>query len=83
MDDCSDVMLHYDKDTARQPIGLLGHNEDNSKDTVGTSYFVFAGLVRFLASELVKDLAFLQAMQVLGSLQVLYCRKSWPHHVKR
>ena len=38
-DDCSDVMLHNPK------TAFLGHNEDNTADNVGTTYFVQAKLV--------------------------------------
>ena len=38
-DDCSDVMLHEPK------TAFLGHNEDNTADNVGTTYFVQAKLV--------------------------------------
>ncbi len=41
VDDCSDVMVK-----AGEPsLAFLGHNEDNTHDTVNTSYFVQATLV--------------------------------------
>ena len=45
VEDCTDVMLQYDGRDGSSPNILLGHNEDNSKDTVETSYFVFASVV--------------------------------------
>ena len=42
VDDCSDVMVK-DGDPS---LSFLGHNEDNTFDTVNTSYFVQATLVR-------------------------------------
>lgn len=47
VEDCTDVMLQYDSQDGASPNILLGHNEDNSKDTVETSYFVFASVVSF------------------------------------
>ncbi len=44
-DDCSDVMLASTK-TSGRGTALLGHNEDNTHDTVNTTYFVQAKLVR-------------------------------------
>ena len=41
VDDCSDLML----DLGGSKMAFLGHNEDNSYDTVNTSYFVQATLV--------------------------------------
>jgi len=43
-DDCSDVMLSSSK-PGQDVTALLGHNEDNTQDTVNTTYFVQAKLV--------------------------------------
>lgn len=42
-DDCSDVMVSLEGDSR---TAFLGHNEDNTADTVNTTYFVQAKLVR-------------------------------------
>lgn len=43
-DDCSDVMIRFGETS--DLTAYLGHNEDNSADTVNTTYFVQAKLVR-------------------------------------
>lgn len=47
-DDCSDVMLKFSD--GDKYVALLGHNEDNTVDTVNTTYFVQAKLVRNMPS---------------------------------
>lgn len=43
-------MLSYNVSKETQnPVALLGHNEDNSKDTVKTSYFAFANVVGIMS----------------------------------
>ena len=48
VDDCSDVMVKKGDPSS----AFLGHNEDNTYDTVNTSYFVQATLVSASAEDL-------------------------------
>ena len=46
-DDCSDVLLRLPGNGNGDDLAFLGHNEDNTLDTVNTTYFVQAKLVMF------------------------------------